>query len=195
MNSQKIYNQQGPQKMTKLSAPGHPFQYAWHVPDLEKAIEYWANVIGVGPFFINDNVDSKTMEGFKYRGGDGNLEMSVAWSQSKEGQIELIDVKSKEANVYHDLIPEDQVGFHHIGIWSDDYFSDKAILAVNYENVMDMGTNSNICYFDTSADSGNMLELIERNDGIVGLFEMIATASREWDGTRPARTMAELMGG
>jgi hypothetical protein len=40
-----------------------------------------------------------------------------------------------------------------------------------------------------------MLELIERNDGIVGLFGMIAKAAEEWDGTRPARTMAELMGG
>ena len=37
--------------MTKLSAPGHPFQYAWHVPDLDKAIDHWTNVVGVGPFF------------------------------------------------------------------------------------------------------------------------------------------------
>jgi hypothetical protein len=162
--------------MTKLSAPGHPFQYAWHVPDLDKAIDYWANVVGVGPFFINE-VDSNTMEGFQYRGADGNLQMRVAWGQSKEGQIELIEVNSTEPNVYHDLVPKTQVGLHHIGI------------------VMDMGTNTNICYFDTSADSGNMLELIERNDGIIGLFGMITKAAEEWDGTKPARTMAELMGG
>ena len=111
--------------MTKLSAPGHPFQYAWHVPDLDKAIDHWTNVVGVGPFFINE-VDSKTMEGFQYRGGDGNLKMRVAWGQSKEGQIELIEVNSTEPNVYHDLIPKDRVGFHHIGIWSDDYFADKS---------------------------------------------------------------------
>jgi hypothetical protein len=180
--------------MTKLSAPGHPFQYAWHVPDLDKAIDHWTNVVGVGPFFINE-VDSKTMEGFQYRGRDGNLKMRVAWGQSKEGQIELIEVNSTEPNVYHDLIPKDRVGFHHIGIWSDDYFSDKALLTERYQNVMDMGPNSNICYFDTSSDSGNMLELIERNDGIIGLFERIAKAAEEWDGTKPARTMAELMGG
>ena len=179
--------------MTKLSAPGHPFQYAWHVPDLNKAIDHWTNVVGVGPFFINE-VDSKTMEGFQYRGRDGNLKMRVAWGQSKEGQIELIEVNSTEPNVYHDLIPKDRVGFHHIGIWSDDYFADKALLTERYQNVMDMGPNSNICYFDTSSDSGNMLELIERNDGIIGLFERIAKAAEEWDGTKPARTMAELMG-
>lgn len=180
--------------MTKLSAPGHPFQYAWHVPDLDKAIDHWTNVVGVGPFFINE-VDSKGMEGFQYRGGDGNLQMRVAWGQSKEGQIELIEVNSTAPNVYHDLIPKDRVGFHHIGIWSDDYFADKSLLAERYENVMDMGPNSNICYFDTSADSGNMLELIERNDRITGLFDRITEAAEGWDGTNPSRTMAELMGG
>lgn len=180
--------------MTQLSAPGHPFQYAWHVPDLEKAIDYWANVVGVGPFFINE-VDSNTMEGFKYRGGDGNLQMRIAWGQSKEGQIELIEVTSKQSNVYHDLIAPDQTGFHHIGIWSDDYFKDKALLiSQGYDVIMDMGVNTNICYFDTSAHSGNMLELIERNDGIVGLFGMIAAAADEWDGSNPARTMADLLG-
>ena len=48
--------------MTELSAPGHPFQYAWHVPDMEKAIDYWANTVGVGPFFINEvnSSDSQT---------------------------------------------------------------------------------------------------------------------------------------
>ena len=135
------------------------------------------------------------MEGFQYRGGDGNLQMRVAWGQSKEGQIELIQVNSPEPNVYHDLVPKNQVGFHHIGIWSDDYFADKALLTERYENVMDMGINTNICYLDTSADSGNMLELIERNDGIVGLFGMITKAAEEWDGTKPTRTMAELMAG
>lgn len=178
--------------MTTLSAPGHPFQYAWHVPDLEKAIEFWATTYGVGPFFINE-VDSSEMEGFQYRGGDGNLQMRLAWGQSKEGQIELIQVLSKDPNVYHDLVAPDQTGFHHVGIWSDDYFKDKALLlSQGFENAMDMGTNTNICYFDTAAKSGNMLELIERNDGIVGLFDMIRKAAEEWDGTKPARTMAQL---
>ncbi len=180
--------------MSPLTVPGHPFQYAWHVPDMEQAIDYWANVVGVGPFFINE-VDSATMEGFQYRGGDGVLRMRVAWAQSKEGQIELIEVNSSEPNVYHDLIAPDKTAFHHIGIWSDDYFKDKSALSAQFDNVMDMGANTNICYFDTSAHNGAMLELIERNDGIVGLFGMIQQAAESWDGTNPARTITELMGG
>ena len=179
--------------MTILTVPGHAFQYAWHVPNMAAAIDYWANTVGVGPFFINE-VDSSSMEGFQYRGGAGNLQMRVAWAQGKEGQIELIEVTSKDPNVYHDLIAPNKTAFHHIGIWSDDYFKDKAVLLEQFENVMDMGVNTNICYFDTSAKNGAMLELIERNDGIVGLFGMITKAAEEWDGTNPARTMADLMG-
>lgn len=177
--------------MKNLSAPGAPFQYAWHVPNLEDAAKYWSEQLGIGPFFLSE-VDSSQYDGFKYRGGEGILRMRLAWAQSKEGQIELIEVNSKEPNVYHDLVAPEKTAFHHIGIWSDDYHADKTFLSSNYEIAMDMGKDTNICYFDTAAASGNMIELIERNDGIVGLFSLITKAADEWDGTRPLRTMVEL---
>ena len=102
--------------MSQLTVPGHPFQYAWVVPDMEAAASYWANTVGVGPFFVNE-VDSASMEVFRYRGGDGELKMKVAWAQGREGQIELIEVASTGPNVYHDIIPPGRAGFHHIGIW------------------------------------------------------------------------------
>ena len=58
---------------------------------------------------------------------------------------------------------------------------------------MDMGESNNICYFDTSQHNGAMLELIERNDAIVGLFGMISQAADSWDGSQPLRTMTDLM--
>lgn len=168
-----------------------PFQFAWHVPDLEVAASYWADQLGVGPFFVSD-VDAAQREGFVYRGAPGELTMRVGWAESPQGQIELIQVTSSAPNVYHDLIAADQTAFHHVGVWSDDYAADRARLAERYEVAMDMGAGTNICYFDTSAESGTMLELIERNDSIVGLFAMIRQACEAWDGTRPVRDMAEL---
>lgn len=168
-----------------------PFQFAWHVPDLDAAASHWADTMGVGPFFVSD-VDAAKREGFQYRGGAGQLTMRVGWAESPQGQIELIQVTSSAPNVYHDLIAPDRTAFHHVGVWSDDYAADKARLAERYEVAMDMGAGTNICYFDTSADSGTMLELIERNDTIVGLFGMIREACASWDGSRPVRDMAEL---
>ena len=181
--------------MSGLTVPGHPFQYAWVVPDMEAGINYWANTVGVGPFFVNE-VDSSTMEVFRYRGGEGELKMRVAWAQGKEGQIELIEVNSTAPNVYHDLVAPGRTAFHHIGIWTDDYAADVAhIQAQGFEMAMEMVTGSQICYFDTSAGNGSMLEVIERGDGILGLFDMIRQAAEDWDGERPMRQMGELFGG
>ena len=180
--------------MAKLTVPGHPFQYAWVVPDIEQGIDYWANVVGVGPFFVNE-VDSAQIQGFKYRGGEGELQMRVAWAQGKEGQIELIEVNSTTPNVYHELVPRGKSGFHHIGIWTDDYEKDVAFICEQgYELGMEMVTGSKICYVDTSRANGSMLEVIERGPGILGLFDMIKQAADGWDGERPMRTLAELMG-
>lgn len=180
--------------MMNITVPGHPFQYAWVVPNIEQGINYWSNVVGVGPFFINE-VDSQSMEGFSYRGGDGDLKMRVAWGQSKEGQIELIEVNSSSPNVYHELIQPGKTGFHHIGIWTDDYAKDTAFIREQgFEMAMEMKTANQICYFDTSTANGSMLEVIERSEGIVGLFAMIAAAAENWDGSRPSRTFAELLG-
>ena len=177
-----------------LSAPGQIFQYAWHVPSLEDAVTYWADELGAGPFFFSE-VDSSTYDGFRYRGGSGELRMRVAWGQRGDGQIELIEVRSSAPNVYHDLIAPERTAFHHIGVWADDYASDRAALeAQGYEVAMDLAP-SNICYFDTSAKNGAMLELIERNDGIVGLFGAIAAKAKSWDGTEPLRPLSKLMGG
>ena len=51
----------------------------------------------------------------------------------------------------------------------------------------------NICYFDTSARNGAMLEVIERTDAIAGLFGLIAQAAKNWDGSNPSRSVTELM--
>lgn len=176
--------------MSKLhSTP--PFQFAWHVPNMEVAVSYWAKVAGVGPFFVSE-VDAGERPGLTYRGGPAELEMRVAWAESEQGQIELIQVTSAGPNIYHDLVAPDRTAFHHVGVWSDDYASDKARLEATYEVAMDMGDDSNICYFDTSADSGTMLELIERNDRIVGLFGLVRAAADGWDGSRPLRDVTEL---
>jgi len=178
--------------MTSLSVPGHPFQYAWVVPNLEHGVEYWSRTVGVGPFFVNE-VDSSTMTAFRYRGGPGELRMRVAWAQGPEGQIELIEVLSGGPNVYRDLVPAGASAMHHVGIWTDDYERDvEFIRARGFELGMELETPAKVCYVDTSAATGTMLEIIERGPGIVGLFDLIGKAAQSWDGERPIRAVAEL---
>lgn len=180
--------------MSGLTVPGHPFQYAWVVPDLAAGIRYWSEVLGVGPFYTNE-VDSRELRRFRYRGGAGELRMRVAWAQGREGQIELLQVLSSAPNVYHELVPPGRTGFHHVGIWTDDYAHDLAVIGeAGYRPAMELEAGGKVCYVDTSAANGSMLEVIERGPRILGLFELIRQAAEAWDGERPMRSLDELLG-
>ncbi len=181
--------------MSALSLPGPVFQYAWIVPDLDEAIKYWSEVVGVGPFFTTE-FDSATIPDFTYRGEPATLRQRIGWAQGHEGQIELLQPTTPAPNIYFDLIPKGQIGFHHVGIWSDDFDADKEkLLGQGYEIASSLTSGeTRIAYFDTSGPASSMLELIERKESIVGLFELIRAAAKDWDGSKPARTMDELMG-
>ena len=68
------------------------------------------------------------------------------------------------------------------------------ITSQGYEPGMELEAGGKVCYVDTSAVSGSMLEVIERGPAIVGLFELIRQSAQGWDGQRPMRSVAELTG-
>lgn len=169
------------------------FQNAWVVADFDAAVAHWTEHFGVGPFYVMDYESSPSLE---YRGAPGNLRMQVAWAQAGDVQIELINPISPEPNVYRDLVPAGQTRFHHVCFWSADYDADLAAMAAaGYPAAMASGpANARFAYFDTSAVNGHMIEILEVEPGMQGLFSRVAEASRGWDGERPLRAFAELLG-
>lgn len=169
------------------------FQSAWVVADFEQAVDRWARRYGVGPFYA---VDFTSGPGLRYRGHPGQLAMQVAWAQAGDMQIELIAPVSDGPNVYRDLVPAGQTRFHHVCFWSDDIAADKALLqSEGFELAMDSGDDdgARFAYFDTSAENGHMIELLQRDAGMAAMFDRIAAVAREWDGDRPLREFAELV--
>ena len=71
--------------MKTLSAPGAPFQYAWHVPNLENAAKYWAENLGIGRFL--SEVDSRQYDGFQYRGGEEFYRCDLHGHKAKKGKL------------------------------------------------------------------------------------------------------------
>ncbi len=168
------------------------FQNAWVVADFDQAIETWANRYGIGPFYAVEFTGGPAL---RYRGEPGTLEMSVAWAQAGDVQIELIAPHSTAPNVYRDLIAPGRTAFHHICFWCEDIEADKALLAAEgFPLAMDSGADdgARFAYFDTSAENGHMIELLQRDDGMAALFVGIAAAAQDWDGQRPKRSLAEL---
>ncbi|MEM1434259.1 MAG: VOC family protein [Pseudomonadota bacterium] len=168
------------------------FQNAWVVADFESAVAHWANRFGVGPFFAMDYESAPELQ---YRGAPSTLRMQVALAQAGDVQIELINPVSPEPNVYRDLVPQGQTRFHHVCLWSSDYDADlEAMNSAGYETAMASGpANARFAYFDTSADNGHMIEILEVEPGMQDLFTRVAAEGRSWSGDRPLRPFAELL--
>ncbi len=169
------------------------FQNAWVVADFDQAIDWWTGHLGVGPFFA---LDFESSPGLIYRGEPGELAMRVAWAQAGDTQIELISPQADGGNVYRDLVPPGETRFHHVCFWSDDLDHDVAMLEdIGYPLAMHSGPNPGgvrFAYVDTSAANGHMIELLERQDGMVAMFDTVRRCASEWDGSRPLRSFQEL---
>lgn len=169
------------------------FQSAWVVDDFDAAIAHWTGTMGVGPFYVMHYESGPDLE---YRGAPGTLRMRVGWAQAGDTQIELIEPLSDAPNVYRDLVPAGRTRFHHVCLWSTDLEADRAAMAAaGFDAAMLSGPGATrFAYFDTSEVNGHMIELLERNPGIEALFAAIRAAAEDWDGQRPVREFAELVG-
>jgi catechol 2,3-dioxygenase-like lactoylglutathione lyase family enzyme len=114
----------------------------------------------------------------------------VAIAQSGGVQIELIQQHCDRPSAYRDLIASGASGFHHVGLYCDDYDANYAWYAgQGYVAAIDGKFGEmRFAYFDTSADIGCMVELIEQNAVQSEFFARIAAAADGWDGvTDPIR--------
>lgn len=167
-------------------------QNSWIVRDVDAAATRWNEVFGVGPFYIFRDFQADSL---LYRGKPGELLFNVAIAQAGDIQIELIAQTSSAPSAYRDLVPEGQEGFHHIGIFAEDYdkelaeYDSQGFARANEGRVGDM----RYAYIDTSPTLGFMVELLEENAAMRDLFSKVRAASKGWNGDRPLRPVEELM--
>lgn len=174
--------------MIAPKAERRTMQMAFVVTDIEAACRRWTKATGIGPFFLLSNI---SLTEINYRGAPSDgLDFSVAIAQSGGVQIELIEQHCDRPSAYRDLIASGASGFHHMGLYCDEYDANFAWYArQGYVPAVDgkLG-DMRFAYFDTSADLGCMVELIEQNPAQDELFARIAAAAEGWDGvTDPIR--------
>ena len=134
------------------------YQLGYVVRDIEKACRYYESVFGTGPF---SNVIDVNMDGALLRGKPVETTIKVAFVQSGDVQIELIEpVVGK--NLYTEFLETRGEGIHHLAYKVDDM---EAVKAVYTEKVgepvfsRDMGIME-FAYFDTSEVGGLMIEFL-----------------------------------
>lgn len=164
-------------------------QICWVVPDIKAAINNWLNVSGVGPFFWFDKV---AFEEPVYRGQQTECaDITAAMAQAGEVQIELVSQNDDRASIWRDVAPRGRSRLHHMALYCEDYDASleaytSAGAEVAFSGLM-MGAR--VCWIDTTATLGFMVELIECNPIADDVFKAFRDAAKNWDGSDPIRTL------
>ncbi|HVC71678.1 MAG TPA: VOC family protein [Acidimicrobiales bacterium] len=164
-------------------------QLGYVVDDIERAMAQWTQLLGVGPFYF---LPAPPMQGLTYRGQATEARIAVALSFSGPLQVELIQPLDDEPTPYRDFVAAHGTGLHHVARFVGDYDAALARYTARglepYFGGRGLTEKQRFCYFDTEFHGGTASELIETVE-IGGFFDAIRTASIDWDGSDPVRTV------
>ena len=171
-------------------------QVAYLVPDIEAAMRYWADVLGVGPWFYNPKVP---IENYAYRGQRYEPHNSVALANAGGLQIELLQTRNDVPSMYRDFLQAGLAGMQHFAYWTESFDADLARAEANGFKVCmsgEVGENGRFVYFEAaggdSAWPGTVVELSEVAGPKGRLFKLIREAAVNWDGADPVRDFPDL---
>lgn len=157
-------------------------QNAYYVSDLDTAIARWHALWGLGPFFVRRHIQLPQV---RYRGRPSRLDISAAYVQAGDIQVELVTQHDDEPSAFRDAFGSQQEGLHHVAIVPDDYDALIAAYASQgYGVATELRTASGrgAAYVDTRALLGHMVEIYWPSQGLTALYRDVAAAAANWDG-------------
>lgn len=171
-----------------LKALGEIVQIAYLPSDFDATLKYWTEVVGVGPFFLLENVQLGEM---KYRGTPSDAVFSIAIGYWGDIQIELIRAENDAPSIYSgEYAVKDQM--HHVCVFVKSIAEARAACAaVGAEILVEgkVGDTGAVIYVDAGGGPGHVIELLQPMEGSEGLFQMMKDAARNWDGSDPLRVV------
>jgi methylmalonyl-CoA/ethylmalonyl-CoA epimerase len=169
-----------------ISGLGPVMQLAFVPRDFDAAVDHWARVMGVGPFFHMQHLTPPAMW---YRGHPTRFDFSIALAYWGDIQIELIQQHDDVPSIYSDWSKAGRSGVHHVCQMVDDIDCARAAFdregcEILQEVALDEG---HAIYGQTLGGLGIMFEVIQSPPPLIEMFEMIKSASIGWDGADPLR--------
>jgi methylmalonyl-CoA epimerase len=146
-------------------------QVAIIVEDLDKAVEHYWKLFGIGPWHFY-TYGKPLVKEMSYHGEPAEYRMRVALSYLGPTRIELIEPLEGDS-VYRDFVEEHGYGVHHFGVLVDDIAEALAeARAAGLVMTMDgagfgRDGDGRYAYLDTEDRLGVTVELIERPKGRV----------------------------
>lgn len=174
-----------PNAITSLGPVG---QLAYLPADFDAAVKYWTETMGVGPFYLMENV---ALGDCKYRGQPTGAVFSIAIAYWGDVQIELIRAENGEPGIYTgEYAVTDRL--HHICIFVDSIADARAAAAAAGAEILVEGTvgaDGEVIYVDAGGGPGHVIELLQNMSGAAEIFQMIKDAGKDWDGKDPLRSL------
>ena len=118
--------------------------------------------------------------------------MSVAFANSGDLQIELIQQRNDAPSLYKDFLDAGREGLQHVAYWTRDYQTlyERALslgYTVGHEGRIG-GEQGRFAYFDTEGHPGTVIELSDVSGGKGKFFEHIRRAASTGMGPSPSAT-------
>lgn len=157
-------------------------QNAYHVADLDEAITRWHALWGIGPFIVRRHI---VLPQVRYRGQPAELDISAAYVQSGDLQIELVTQHNDAPSAFRDSFAPMEEGLHHVAVVPDDYdalIAHYAALGFPVATELRTASGRGAAYVDTRRMLGHMVEVYWPSPGLTALYRDVADAARRWDG-------------
>ncbi|MRR18283.1 MAG: VOC family protein [Deltaproteobacteria bacterium] len=133
------------------------------VPDIPEAVANYTKLLNIGCWYRSNTVKNEAV----YRGKPVNINVDIVLAFQGGVEIELIEVKGKEENVYSDLLAKAGGGLHHLGFNVSGYDRKLARMKANGIEVLQAGVITTqgqaitrYAYLDTIKQCGIISELI-----------------------------------
>ena len=171
--------------------PGPIRQIGYVVDDLDHAMASWV-ALGVGPWFVLRGMPMHAT----YRGEPCETTLSVAWSNSAELQIELIQQLDDTPSVFTEFLSARGAGFHQLAYWTADFEDTmRTVEKAGWPVVWSGGEGYGVrfAYVEPPDAPAAVIEISELTEATAANAMFIRDAAAEWDGDNPVRDL--LAGG
>jgi hypothetical protein len=158
-------------------------QIAYVVDDIRASALQHSRLFGSGPFFIAEHIP---IHAYRHRGAEQTFDHSAAFGQWGDLMVEFAQQHNDAPSHIHDLYPvhAGRTGIHHIAMFvqsleqsMEDF--ERAGLEVIATGA---GPEFRAAFVDATAVHGHMLEIYERDPGLVRLFDLVKSSAASWNG-------------
>ena len=134
------------------------------VQDIPAAVANYTKLLNIGRWYRSNTINNEAL----YRGKPVSIDVDIVLAFQSGVEIELIQVKGKEENVYSDMLSKNGGGIHHLGFSVSGYDRKLAQMKANGIEVLQSGVIATkgsaitrYAYLDTIRQCGIISELID----------------------------------